>query len=277
VALHLVQSGLAKLHISLDTADESLQDRLCGGRHFQGILEGIYNVQLARDLVGATYPAIHTNCVLTNANLDGFPELFAFLLERRKLTAAREDPLYDDLFPHVIPVGGQSNAHLRPTEEEFRRFYEVVWPRVCELWRQYQDRCGVPRDKHRALLGFFLNPFLRVRHKGGLDAYARASAEGLYGRLALSRHCYVAPTQATFSPDGVQYRCGSHAIRRLLPVGNIKQRDVVASIRAGIAGLGDLPTEANCCGCALATLYINQTVEARLKEKIDGILKECPA
>jgi hypothetical protein len=82
----------------------------------------------------------------------------------------------------------------------------------------------------------------------------------------------VAPTQASFRPDGSQYRCGSHAIRGILPIGNIRERGVFASIRAGIDGLEQLPEEEQCYGCALATLYINQAVEAKLKEKVESLL-----
>ncbi len=271
IALRFIKAGLAKLHISLDTADEDVQNHLRGG-HFDQVLQGIYNVQLARELVGVSYPLIHTNCVLTNRNLDLFPQLFAFILEKHKQTADRKDPFFNDLFPHVIPVGGSSNYRLRPSEDEFRRFYREVWQEVCQIWDSYQGRLGVPEGKRAALAGYFGNPFARIEHKGGLDAYVKASAEGRYGKLALSQHCYVAPTQATFTPDGHQYRCGSHAIRRILPIGNIGERGVFDSVREGISGLSDLPQEEHCYGCALATLYINQAVEKKLKEKLDAML-----
>jgi len=271
IALRLVKAGLAKLHISLDASDEAVQNGLRPGKPFDKVLQGIYNVQLARDIVGVPYPVIHTNCVLTNRNLHLFPRLFAFILEKHKQTADGQDPFYNDLFPHVVPVGGDSNQRLRPSEGEFRRFYQETWAEVCHIWDSYQERLGVPKEKRGVLFGYFSNPFLRVEHKGGLDAYVRACAEGRYGRLALAERCYVAPTQAAFTPDGYQYRCGSHAIRRILPVGNTRERGVFDSIRAGMAGLERLPQEEHCYGCALATLYINQSVESKLKEKLDSI------
>ena len=276
VAMRLIKSGLAQLHISLDTADEALQNALCGSERFGAILRGIYNVQLARDLVGVSYPGIHTNCVLTKRTAGRFPELIAFILAKRKRTVDREDPFYNDLFPHLIPVGGESNVGLRPSEAGFQRFYEETWARAEAVWAEYQMKGGVAEEDVASLSGFFANPYQRVKHQGGLEAYARASAEGRYGRLALARHCYVAPTQASFIPDGAQYRCGSHAIRRLLPIGNLHERGVFASIRQGIAGLAELPEEEACYGCALATLHINQTVEKRLGEKLDEMLGETP-
>ena len=272
VALHLIKAGLGKLHISLDTPDADVQNRLCGGDRFDRILTGIYNVQLARDMVGAPYPVIHTNCVLTNANLDSFPRLFAFILDKHKQTADKDDPLFYDLFPHVIPVGGDGNAHLRPSEDEFARFYKEVWQEVERTWDAYQDKFGVPAEDRKPLFGYFSNPSLRVEHKGGLDAYVKASAEARYGKLALSRHCYVAPTQAAITPDGCLYRCGSHAIRRILPLGNVNERGVFDSIREGIGGLDELPRAEHCYGCALATLYINQSVESKLKEKVQAMV-----
>lgn len=267
VALYFIKSGLSKLHVSLDTPDRETQNLLFGGDRFDRVMEGIYNVQIARDLVGAGYPVVHTNCVLTNKNLEHFPKLFTFVLEKHKQTADNSDPFFNDLFIHVIPVGGDENESIRPKDTEFRKFYDEIWNTIAGMWEEYQKGLSVPQDEVAGLSGYFSNPFMRVRHEGGLDAYARISAEGTYGLLALSKHCYVAPTQATFSPDGNQYRCGSHAVRRILSIGNIKDRGVFASIKAGISSPTVLPQRDHCYGCALATLYINQAVESKLKEK----------
>ncbi|NLG50054.1 MAG: radical SAM protein [Chloroflexi bacterium] len=272
VALRLIKAGLYRLHISLDTADAELQNYFYGGDYFQAVMEGIYNVQLARDLVGATYPVIHTNCVLTNRNLRLFPQLFEFILEKHKQTGDKSDPFFNDLFPHVIPVGGQSNQWLRPTEAEFELFYREVWQQVQDIWTRYQDEHNVPLEKRGDLFGYFSNPFLRVEHEGGLEAYVRASADGRYGSLALPDYCYVAPTQASFTPDGYQFRCGSHGIRRCMPLGNVREQGVFESIRGGIADLDSLPRHEYCDGCALACLYINQAVASRLRARLDELL-----
>jgi hypothetical protein len=272
VALALIKGGLSRLHISLDTADEAAQNRLFGGERMGQVLEGIYNVQLARDLAGVSYPEIHTNCVLTNQNLDAFPGLLSLLLEKRGQVTRRGQPLADDLLPHVIPVGGSSNDSLRPDAGTFRRFFEEIWPQACQLWDEYQDGLGVPADQRRVLFGYFSNPFLRVEHQGGLEAYIESAVAGHYGERALSRHCYVAPTQASFTPDGLQFRCGSHAIRRLQPLGSVTAGDLHTLIRAGIPSLDALPTREDCYGCALATLYINQAVEKELQKKVGELL-----
>ena len=274
VALRLIGSGLARLHISLDTDDEAVQNFLMGGDRLRTVLQGIYNVQLARELVGVTYPEIHTNCVLTKRNWQLFPELFRFILSRRRQTVDRKDPLYQDLFPHVIPVGGQNNVGLRLSAAEFRRFYAEIWPEVCAIWDQYQADHGVPADERGALFGYFSNPFLRVEHEGGLDAYVETSARGEYGALALARHCYVAPTQASFTPDGMQFRCGSHAIRRLHAIGQYGDGGVYEHISSGLGQLDEFPRQEDCHGCALATLYINQSVERKLGERIGELLEQ---
>ncbi|MGQ9607819.1 MAG: radical SAM/SPASM domain-containing protein [bacterium] len=271
VALHFIKSGLGRLHISLDTPDKETQNFLLNGDRFDIVLKGIYNVQIARDLIGVGYPVIHTNCVLTNKNLNQFPELFKFILEKHKQTGDRSDPFFNDLFMHVIPVGGTTNKPIRPSEEEFKKFYTEIWDEVCNIWNEYQDKMGVPENKRGALFGYFSNPFLRVKHEGGLDAYAKVSSEGIYGSLALSKYCYVAPTQATFTPEGDQYRCGAHAIGHCLPIGNINERGVFDSIKSAISEGTKLPQQEYCYGCALATLYINQAVESKLKEQIDSL------
>lgn len=275
VALYFIKSGLARLHISLDTSDRDTQNFLAQSKRFDRILEGIYNVQLARDIVGVNYPIIHTNCVLTNRNLEHLPELFSFILEKHKQTADKNDSFFNDLFMHVVPVGGKENDWLRPNEEEFRKFYEVTWRELCDIWDDYQDKMGISEDDRGVLFGYFSNPFLRVKHKGGLEEYVKASAEGTYGKLALSKHCYVAPTQAAITPDGNQYMCGSHAIRHILPVGNVNDRGVFDSIRYSIPDFLDrVPKEELCYGCALATLYINQSVESKLREKVKDMKEE---
>ena len=276
VALRFIRAGLAILHISLDTSDVKLQNELFGDGsvdRLHRVLEGIYNVQLARDIVGTSYPAVHTNCVLTNKNLDKFPELFSFLLEKHKQTADRKDPFYNDLFPHIIPVGGSSNDCLRPSAEEFEKFYTEIWDRVSEIWDSYLAKLDVPQDKRGALFGYFSNPYLRVEHEGGLEAYVEAARAGRYGELALSQRCYVAPTQAAFTPDGYQFRCGSHAIRRKFSIGHFAECGVFDTIRSSIEGLDELPQEESCYGCALATLYINQAVERKLKTELQSMLK----
>ena len=271
VALYFIKSGLSRLHISLDTPDQDMQNYLLGGDRFDIVMEGIYNVQIARDLVGVGYPIIHTNCVLTNKNLEHFSDLFAFVLEKHKQTGDRSDPFFNDLFMHVIPVGGASNKPLRPTADEFKKFYTEIWDSVSKMWDEYQEKMGIEKDKRGSLFGYFSNPFMRVKHEGGLEAYAKVSAEGIYGSLALSKHCYVAPTQAAFTPEGDQYRCGAHAIRHSLPTGNVNERGIFDSIKAGISSTTDLPKQEHCYGCALATLYINQAVESKLKEKAQAL------
>jgi len=273
VALHLIKAGLSKLHVSLDSSDPDTQNYLFGGTRFSSVLQGMYNVQLARDTIGVSYPVIHTNCVLTARNLDTFPELFTFILEKHKQTVDQDDPFYNDLFPHVIPVGG-SNDRLRPAADDFRRFYEEVWPMVTSMWDSYQADRGVPKGKRGILFGYFSNPFLRVQHKNGLDAYTVVSEKGRYGELALARHCYVAPTQACFTPDGNQYRCGSHAIRRIHALGNIRERGIFDNIKDGASALKRFPNPDDCYGCALATLYINQSVESRLLDTIESWQKD---
>jgi sulfatase maturation enzyme AslB (radical SAM superfamily) len=186
IALRFIKAGLAKVHLSLDTSNKDVQNHLRGGEHFEQILQGIYNVQLARDIIGVSYPIIHLNCVLTNRNLDLFPQLFTFILEKHKQTGDKDDPFYNDLFPHIIPVGGSTNDWLRPSADDFRRFYGEIWSEVSRMWESFQEKFAVPKEKRGPLFGYFSNPFLRVEHKGGLDAYIEASAAGLYGRLALA-------------------------------------------------------------------------------------------
>lgn len=278
IALRLIKVGTAKLHISLDTPDASTQDELWGeaGR-YERVLQGIYHLQLARELTGVHGPEIHINCVLTRHNVDHIADLFRFLLER-KLRVPKGHALFYDLLPHLIPVGGDAEGDLRAGADDIERLYGQAWEDIGQSWEQYQIELGMPEDKRGPLFGPFRNPYQRVDQQGDLATYARNAAGGQYGKLALSKACYVAPTQASVTPDGLQFRCGAHAVRRTQPIGNVLDSDpggdLTENIRRGIEGARRLPDPALCDSCALATVYINQSVEARLHARADEML--CP-
>jgi MoaA/NifB/PqqE/SkfB family radical SAM enzyme len=274
VALKLIKSGLGKLHISLDSPIRETQNIIYNADRYDKIIRGIYNLQIARDLVGVEYPVVHTNCVLTNLNYKQFPDLLEFILDKRKRVKSKANPLIQDLMTHVIPMGGEDNKNLRLSEDEFRGFYSGIWQDAKQKWTEYQDNIGISEESRITLFGFFSSPFERVEHKGGIDAYVEMSAQGIYSKLALSPKCYVAPTQASIAPDGTQYLCGSHAIHLKSPTGNVTKSGIFDSIRANIPVVSELPKEDYCSNYALATLYINQSVESKLKKRVTELVKE---
>lgn len=276
VALQLVKVGLAKLHVSLDSIDPETQGQLFQGRNrLDSVLKGIYNVQVAREALGANHPQIHINCVLTARNMFQFPNLLRHLLAIRQIRAAgyegsfKKDPLAGDFAFHLIPVGGSENALLRPTAQEWKRFYSETWGEAEQVWRDYQAAIGVP-EKERAALARsfpFASPFLRADHGMSLDEYCERAAEGNYWQGALVDRCYVAPTQAFVLPDGSQHWCGAHAIRRPPPLGNVLEATLRDNIRRNIGRLRDYPN-AICSGCAGATCVINQTAARNLRKHV---------
>ena len=152
VALQLVKVGLAKLHVSLDSTDLEVQNDLFQGRgRADAVWRGLYNVQVAREVLGANHPQVHVNCVLTARNLFGFPALLRSLLQMRKIRSEgfdgkiTGDPLFRDFAFHLIPVGGSENALLRPTAEEWKRFYTETWEEAEQVWQDYQS--AVARGK----------------------------------------------------------------------------------------------------------------------------------
>lgn len=268
VALYLVKSGLARIHISIDSADPQVQGQIYRlGERVSRVLMGIFNLQIARELLGVSHPQIHINCVLTNLNLFQIPEFLRFLFEIREVQP--DNPLSSDFAFHLIPVGGAENADLRPNAEQWRKFYTETWREAEKVWLEYQASIGIPESERKALTEWapFANPFLRVNHRGGLDEYCEQAAKGIYWATALSQRCYVAPTQAFILPDGSQHWCGAHAIRRPTPLGNVKDGGVRENIRRNISKLRQLPNEF-CFNCAGATCAINQTVEQILKEHV---------
>ncbi len=273
VALNLVRSGLARLHISLDSADPQVQAQIFRLRErVDKVLQGIFNLQIAREFIGVRHPQIHINCVLTNLNLFQFPSFLRFLLEIRE--APTDSPLSSDFAFHLIPVGGVENANLRPSAEQWRKFYSETWAEAEKVWQEYQESVGIPASERKSLTEWapFANPFLRVSHRGGLDEYCEQAAKGIYWSTALTKRCYVAPTQAFILPDGSQHWCGAHAIRRPAPLGNVLNSGVRANIRRNASKIRQLPNEF-CFNCAGATCAINQSVERILSEQIKSLIQ----
>jgi MoaA/NifB/PqqE/SkfB family radical SAM enzyme len=276
VALQLVKVGTAKLHVSIDTHDERAQDALLGAPERWGaVLKGLFNVQLAREVLGADHPQIHVNCVMTSRTLSGFPDLLRFLLEIRPTRSAgfegnaTDDPAFYDYAVHLIPVGGSENALLRPTAAEWKRFYTETWAEAERVWDDHQENLGVPEADRAALSRCFpfTNPYFRVSHEMSLDEYCELAGQGRYWQGALRDRCYVAPTQAFVLPDGSQHWCGAHAIRRPPPLGNVTEAGVRENIRANIGQFSQYPNE-SCAGCAGATCAINQAAERNLVQQV---------
>lgn len=280
VALKLIRGGTSRLHISLDTPHRDAQDALIPGNHFDEILQGIYTVQIAREVVGVDYPQIHINAVLTNRNLFHLTDALRYLLDRRKIKLKQEngrsfpDLSYRDLLLHVVPVGGKENVHLRPRAEEFRAFYTDVWEEANRFWTDYQDESMVPEGQRVELKSYgFYTPYFRVDPQGTLDDYIQWAAQGIYSRTALLDRCYVAPTQAFFLPDGSQYWCGAHTMSRPPAIGNINERGMCANIRSHVHEMGIYPNT-YCWNCPGATLYINHGVDKKLRELLDTWIEE---
>lgn len=277
VALQLVGSGLAKLHLSLDSAHAAVHDALAGqeGR-FHVVMRALLNLQIARELLGAQQPIIHINCVLTRQNAWQFPRMLAMLLRMKRTHTPghegpyRSDPHLRDLGVHLIPVGGASNADRRLTADEVVRFYEHTWQEAAAEWDAYQEAIAVPVEQRLPFddWAFFTSAYKRVRHGGDLQEYAAACAEGQYGRLALVGRCHISPSQAFVLPDGSQYWCGAHSVARPEALGNVRAAPLARNIAAGLSGHGALPNQ-RCLNCATATLYLNQSIEATLREQVD--------
>lgn len=279
IAVQLVKAGLARLHISVDSADDGIQAQLLGSAdRVEALWRGIDNVLIARELLGASHPQIHINCVLTRLNLFAFPALLRRILSTGPQPGGAQptaDPAFRDFGFHLIPVGGASNAPIRPSAEEWRRFYTETWAEAEAVWQEHQAEIGVPPSERSALAAHvpFANPYLRVRHGVSLEEYCRRAAEGSYWQGALTSRCYVAPAQAFVLPDGSQHWCGAHAIRRPAPLGNVLQGTLRENIRARADRIRELPVDP-CASCAGATCAMNQAIERSLTEAASALLAD---
>ena len=270
-ALFLIRSGLTRIHISLDAADVRIQGRMFGSRkRVREVWRGVLDLLIARELMGAEHPRIHINCVVTKLNLDDIPSLLRAIWSLRPEGAAGT---LDDFAFHLIPVGGESNAPIRPSAGEWYRLYTTVWEQADAEWQRQQAREGIPAADRNALHEAlpFANPFLRVDHRMSLEEYCAQAEAGVYWQGALCERCYVAPTQACVLPDGSQHWCGGHAIRRPPPMGDATRNGLRQNIRASLTALRELPGP-DCLGCAGATCVINQATRAALYAHVDELL-----
>jgi hypothetical protein len=271
VALQLAKVGLARLHISVDSADRATQaDLFCGAARVDAVWRGIHNVVIARELLGVHHPQIHVNCVMTRLNLFKFPDLLRRILDTGPVPSGADptaDPAFRDFGFHLIPVGGPDNAPLRPSAAEWKQFYTETWDAAEAVWQEHQARLGIGAEKRTTLAGHvpYANPYLRVQHHVSLDEYCARAAEGSYWQGALTDRCYLAPGQAFVLPDGSQQWCGAHAIRRPPPIGNVLDSGLRANIRAAADLTTSLPF-GPCASCAGATCAMNQSIEASLTE-----------
>jgi hypothetical protein len=210
-----------------------------------------------------------------------FPDLLSFLLEIRRIRSEdsdgkiTNDPVFRDFAFHLIPVGGNENAFIRPTAEEWRRFYTETWAEAEQIWQDYQTAISIPEDERKPLAQSvpFASPYLRVTHEMSLDEYCERAAQGNYWGDALTDQCYVAPTQAFVLPDGSQHWCGAHAIRRPQPLGNVQESTLRENIRANIKRLLTEYPNDFCTSCAGATCAINQAALHNLKNQVAEWLK----
>lgn len=272
-ALGLVSAGTARVHISLDTHCPEIAAGIYQqpGRWTQ-VRRGLWNMQIAKALLGASHPIIHLNCVLTRQNAWSFPQFLHFVLQMKPLDEGSISP---DLDVHLIPVGGPENRSLRLSAAEYVRFFTDTWAEAEKVWQEYQQARDIPSEQRKTLVGQmpFLSPYHRVQQRGELAEWAEYAAQGLPGALAISPRCYVAPTQSFVLPDGTQYWCGGHAISRPQPLGNVRERSVCENLRLGLRHWAALPI-AECRTCPGATLAINQIVENRLRETLREWIKE---
>lgn len=271
VAVQLTKVGLARLHISVDSADRATQAVLFrGAERVDAVWRGIHNVLIARELLGVNHPQIHINCVVNRLNAFGFPDLLKRILEAGPVPSGEDPtshPAYGDFGFHLIPVGGPSNAAFRPSASEWRRFYTETWHEAELVWQDHLCAIGVPQEKRESLESHvpYASPYLRVQHGVTLGEYCERAAEGSYWQEALTERCYLAPGQAFVLPDGSQQLCGAHAIRRPEPIGNVIGSSLRANIRANAGRIAGLPA-GPCASCAGATCAMNQSIQRNLRD-----------
>jgi hypothetical protein len=282
VAMELVRSGLSKIHISVDSVEPETQSALFrGADRVEAVWDGILNLQIAREAMGTRHPEIHINCVLTRLNLFQASSLVRRLTEVRRLPSGEtvaekiESIACRDFAFHLIPVGGQSNAIIRPTSDEWRRFYTETWVEIAKAWDDYQAGLEIPAGNRKSIESFapFASPYHRVHHDMPLERYCDLAGDGTYWQGALADRCYLAPTQAYVLPDGSQHWCGGHAIRRPDPMGSVLNAPLRETIRRCAPRLSSLPGPA-CAGCAGATCVINQSMRNELQQKVRARLTE---
>ena len=284
VAMSLIGSGLAKLHLSFDSPNPEIHNKLDGADTFPRVMEAIYSMQLAKAITDSPYPVLHINTVVTKRNLLTYDALVKSLLTQRRLVYdfsggnTHTNPDLRDLMPHLIPVGGPSNARLRPSKEDWNYFLQETWPRASQIWIEFQASLGIPPERRSDFkdICFFGNPFTRVAHGASIDEVIESFCDGNYAVNAFSSFCFAQATQAYVYPNGEVYYCGSSSdCASPRSIGNVNKEGLSEMIKRDyLAASHPLPNLGDCSTCYGSTIAINQKVEKILREKIARLEQE---
>lgn len=280
VVTSLVKSGLSTIHISLDSSEEQIHEALEGKGTFKRALEGIYSLQLAKAIFESEYPIVYVNTVATKENILHFDKLIQFLFQRRFLIdnnySGGAFPDLRNSIPRLLPVGGERNDRLRPSEDEWRFFIKETLPRAEEIWREVLKKNNIPEKYHVNLADvcFFANPF-KQKDGHSIEEIVEDFARGEYsiGRLCLK--CYASPTQSYVTSDGNVYPCGSLSDSPApFPIGNVRDSSLKEILKKNLNYLtrGCGLENPNCSRCYGSTVQINQKVEESLLKAKEEII-----
>ncbi|MDO8610480.1 MAG: radical SAM protein [bacterium] len=283
IALGLIESGLAKLHVSLDSSDEAINNTTRGSKDaYELTLKNLLMIQEMQKALGVDYPVLHINTVVTNKNIDQLPELFAFLLTlRRPINDMSEGsthtaPLRRDLAPHFLFVQDEENKHLFLKREDIERYYQMIWPMLQQIWENYEDGLGLKVQQRTPLsdLLFFGDPVSRFGYSRE-DIEEGVERAQYYPQGKFPLKCYVLGAQAYIMPDNRVYPCGGLAEAHrngitndsdlssyISPKGDLReavQRNIDAGTKTGFSR-----NRKECAGCYGSAIEINQRAELML-------------
>ncbi|MBS3094340.1 radical SAM protein [Candidatus Pacearchaeota archaeon] len=284
VALNLIKSGLATMHVSLDSSEEEIHEALEGKGTFRRALEGIYSVQLAKAIFETEYPIVYVNTVATKENLLHFDKLVQFLFQRKFLIennySGGEKRKYPDLrnsIPRLLPLGGEKNESLRPGKKEWKQFITEVLPRAEKEWVDALNKNEIPERYHVSLADvcFFTNPF-KQRGKRTVEDILEEFSDGEYSAGRVSEKCYAAPTQAYVAADGNVYPCGPMCnTGKAPPMGNVLREPLDKILKRSLAySESELGAKnPNCDKCGGSVIQINYQVEEQIRKIADEIIE----
>lgn len=284
--LPIINSGLANIHVSLDSVDKDVNDAMSFSGARDRIMTSLQMIEKVKTILNCQYPLIHINVVGTKHNILYFDKLFKKLLSLRadynnyKEGNPIVNPDLTALSPHIIVVGGEANKEIRPSVEEWTIFVEKVLPNCRKSWSNFLRRNHIKETHSNSfdIVHSSSNPFFSSIFESNINYSEKIKElveEEKRDTISNASRCYVAATQGYICPNGDVYSCGAHADRPNAPVlGNIYKNNLIEIIFQNMKYINnELPHSEYCKRCIRSIKSTNAVIEERLKIYIKRQIK----
>ncbi|QOR33670.1 radical SAM protein [Clostridium sp. 'deep sea'] len=265
----LINSGINSIRVSFDVSDELKFDDIVTEGAFTRTLFSIYLLIRYKQLLNSNSPRIFYNVVATSINVNGFGDLIDFLInflnDHQEIMS--EESIRNLMSVHLIPLGGEKNRYLMPTNEDWSTFINKTIPYCENKWKEFLNKNNLDFFDFDS----FGNPLNQNMYKKPVNEIIENFVNEQYNKNVKMSKCHCSPTQIYILPNGNVYPCSCHAERLSKCLGNIKTDNYNDILERNLEYLNSLPNE-YCTKCPISVVKMNVRVEEKLIEYIKSNL-----